>query len=82
MNQTLTLAVPDRVYKVLWQEAQTQKKTVEQVALDWMAQRITPSKGSVEAIMPFFGSWEMTSEERARIEREIDEDRHREEEIE
>ena len=33
MNQTLTLVVPDRVYKVLWQESQSQKKTVEQLAL-------------------------------------------------
>ena len=78
MSQTLTLELPEDMYQALQKEANVQKKTLEQVALDWMAQRIKPRRGSVEAIMPFYGAWQMAPEERVRIEREIYEDRHRE----
>lgn len=38
-----------------------------------------PRRGSAEAILPLCGAWEMSPEERRRIEREIDELRHLEE---
>jgi diketogulonate reductase-like aldo/keto reductase len=79
MNQTLTLQVPNEIYKVLQDEAESQRKTVEQVVLDWMAQRASPRQGSLEAITPFFGAWKMTPEERTEIEHEIDKSRHQEE---
>ena len=39
-----------------------------------------PRRGSAEAILPFCGAWQMDPEERARIEREIEEMRLVEEE--
>ena len=83
MSQTLTLELPDEVYQAIRKEANAHNKTVEQVALDWMSQHVTPCqdtkprRGSVEAILPFLGAWKMTTEERERIEREIYQDRHR-----
>ena len=38
-----------------------------------------PAQGSAEAILPFCGAWKMDPEERARIEREIEEMRLMEE---
>ena len=76
MQQTLKLEIPEEMYKALRKEAQAKRKTVEQVALDWISEHAPSRKGSMEAIMPFLGSWQMTPEERARIEQKIDEDRH------
>lgn len=80
MGQTLTLDLPDEVVQALKKEATRTGKTPEQVAKEWIAQLAQqPRYGSAEALEPFFGAWIMTPEERARIERMIDEERHREE---
>lgn len=34
---------------------------------------VGPRRGSAEAILPFCGAWKMSPEERARIEREVEE---------
>lgn len=39
----------------------------------------SPARGSVEAILPFFGAWQMTPEEQADIEQMLYEARHIEE---
>lgn len=76
----LKLEIPEDVYEALKKEADTTSKALEQVALDWMRQHVESlRRGSVDSIMPFYGSWLMTSEERARIEHEIYQDRHQEE---
>lgn len=50
-------------------EAARTGKSLEQIALDWIAQHIQqPQRGSAATLLPFFGAWSMTSEERARIE--------------
>lgn len=81
MSQTLTMEVADTVYEVLQEAAQREGKRPEQVAQEWVVQQAQSSRrGSVEALQPFFGSWQMTSEERVRIEQEIYDLRHLEEE--
>lgn len=79
MSQTLTLDLPDDVFDALKKEAARTGKSLEQVAKEWMAQHAQqPRRGSTEALQPFFGAWAMTPEERAKIERMIDEERHKE----
>ncbi len=77
MKQTLTLEVPDDVYEALQKEAAKTGKSLEQLALDWLSQQAR--RGRVEALRSFFGAWQMTPEERARIEKMLDEERHVEE---
>jgi len=80
MKQVLRLEIPDEIYQALQREAATTDKSLEQVALEWIAQRAqAPKHGSVDALMPFYGAWRMTPEERAHIEQMIDEERHMEE---
>lgn len=80
MKQVLTLEIPDEVYQALQKEAATTDKSLEQVAIEWMAQHAqAPKRGSVDALMPFYGAWHMTPEERTRIEQMIDKERHMEE---
>lgn len=77
MKQTLTLEIPDDVYEALRQEAAKTGKSLEQLALDWLSQQAR--RGRVEALKPFFGAWQMPPEERTRIEKMLDEERHLEE---
>jgi hypothetical protein len=74
MKQTLTLEIPDDVYQALQQEADQTGKSLERLALDWLSQQAR--RGRVETLMPFFGAWRMTPEERAQIEKMLDEERH------
>ena len=81
MSQTLQLEIPDDVYQALEEHARSLEKAPEQLALEWLQEHACqPVRGSVDAIMPYFGAWKLTPEERAEIERAIYEDRHREEE--
>lgn len=81
MSQTLTLEVADTVYEILQEAAQREGKRPEQVAQEWVVQQAQSSRrGGVETLQPFFGSWQMTFEERVRIEQEIYDLRHLEEE--
>jgi len=80
MKQILTLEIPDEVYQALEQEATTSDKSPEQVALEWIAEHAHPPKrGSVDALMPFYGVWHMTPGERTQIEQMLDEERHMQE---
>ncbi len=80
MKQTLTLEIPDKVLQTLNREAARVGKSLETVALECITQHVQqPRRGSVEALSPFFGAWSMSAEERAKIERAIDEERHLEE---
>ncbi len=48
----------------------------ESVVLNWLRERIpTAERGTVAALMPFFGAWQMTTDERERIERLIHDER-------
>ena len=77
MSQMLQLEMPDEVYQALEREARSLGKSPEQLALEWVREHAQqPRRGSVEAIMPSFGAWKMTPEERTAIERMIDEQRH------
>ncbi len=77
MKQSLTLEIPDDVYHVLQQEAAKTGKSLEQLALNWITEH--SRLGRVEALMPFFGAWRMTAEERASLEQMIEAERHLEE---
>ena len=77
MSQMLQLEMPDEVYQALESEARSLGKSPEQLALEWLRDHARqPVRGSVDAIMPSFGAWKMTPDERAAIERMIDEQRH------
>ena len=76
MKQTLILQIPDEIHQVLKEEATKAGKSLEQIALECIAQHTErPQRGSVDALRPFFGAWSMTSEERAQIEQMIDKER-------
>lgn len=75
--KSITLQVPDEVYEALQKEAAKAGKSLEQLALDWLSQQAR--RGRVEALRSFFGAWQMTPEERAHIEKMLDEERHVEE---
>ena len=78
MTHKLTLDVPDNVYRVLQKQAVAVGKSVEQVTLEHVARQATPpERGSVDALMPFYGAWQMAPDERAQIERMIEEERFR-----
>ena len=74
MKQTLTLEIPDDLYQTLQKEADKTGKPLEEIILSWITQQA--HRGRVESLMPFFGSWNMSPEERTKIERLIDEERH------
>ena len=76
MSRQLTLDLPDEVDQALQTEAARAGKLPEEVVLEWIESRIKPPRrGSAEALMLSHGTWSMTPEEHARIEREIEEDR-------
>ncbi|HLI47182.1 MAG TPA: hypothetical protein VKV18_00625 [Chthonomonas sp.] len=77
MPKTLMLEVPNEVYQALQQEAAKTGKSPEQLAVEWLA--LKSNRGKAEALQPFFGAWQMASDERARIEEMLDEERHLEE---
>ncbi len=77
MTHKLTLDVPDNVYQVLQKQASAAGKSVEQVTLEHVAHQATPPEhGSVDALMPFSGAWQMAPDERAEIEQMIEEERY------
>lgn len=76
MARQLTLDLPEQVNQALQKEAARTGKSPEQVALEWIEPRMQPpARGSVDAILPSYGAWSMTPEERAQIERMIEEER-------
>lgn len=76
MARTLTLDIPEDVERALQDEAARTGKSREQVVTEWLRQHVSPApRGTVDAIMPFFGSWSMTDQERQDIERMIEEER-------
>lgn len=76
MSRTLSLELPEQVERALVEEAARTGKSREQIALEWIESRLEQSpRGSVDAILPSYGAWSMTPEERAEIERTIEEDR-------
>jgi len=77
MKQTLTLEIPEDIYQALQKEAAKTGKSLEQLALEWLSQHAR--RGRLEALMPFFGAWHMSPEERTRIEQMLDQERHMEE---
>ena len=79
MSRNLLIQLPDDLYRELEHEATACGKSVEQVTIDRVAEIRQPaSRGSADALAPYFGSWQMKSEERLRIETLLDEERHRE----
>ncbi|HLH78731.1 MAG TPA: hypothetical protein VKV29_00440 [Chthonomonas sp.] len=77
MPKTLVLEVPNEVYQALQQEAAKTGKAPEQLAAEWLA--LQSNRGKAEALRPFFGAWQMAPDERAHIEKMLDEERHLEE---
>jgi hypothetical protein len=76
MSRVLTLDLPDGVDHALQEAAARSGKTAEELAVEWIGSHLShPPRGSAEALMMSFGAWSMTPEERARIERMIEEDR-------
>ena len=76
MTRQLTLDLPEEVDQALQAEAARAGKSPEQLALEWIESRINPPpRGSVDAVLPSYGAWSMTPEERKEIERMIEEDR-------
>lgn len=76
MVRQLTLDLPEEIDRALQTEAARAGKSAAQLALEWIESRIhPPPRGSVDAILPSFGAWSMTPEERKKIERMIKEDR-------
>ena len=76
MSQEITLRLPDEVDRALHDEAARTGKSTEQVAIEWIGSRIeSPPRGSADALMSFHGVWSMAPDERAQIERMIEEER-------
>jgi hypothetical protein len=82
MDKTLTLRIPHNVVTALEEEARRTDKSLEEVAIEWISRHAheLPEQrpGSVDAFLPFFGAWEMTSGEREEIARIIERERHME----
>jgi hypothetical protein len=77
VSRTLHIQLPDDIYRELEHEAMRCGKSVEQIAIDRVAETHSPlSRGSVDAMGPYFGAWQMSSEERSRIEALLDAERH------
>lgn len=77
MKQVLTVDVPDDVYEALREQSAKTGKPIREIASEWMAEHSRPAKrGSADALMPFYGAWRMTPEERARIEQRLEAERH------
>ncbi|MBM4044127.1 MAG: hypothetical protein FJ279_03360 [Planctomycetes bacterium] len=80
MKQVLTVDVSDDVYEALREQSAKTGKPIREIASEWMAEHSRPAKrGSVDALMPFYGAWRMAPGERARIEQMIQAERHQEE---
>ncbi len=76
MTHKLTIELPENVYRAIQERAAAAGKSVEQVTLEHMAHEARPpERGSVDALMPFFGAWQMAPNERAQIEQMIDDER-------
>jgi hypothetical protein len=81
MSRTLTLQMPDEIDRSVEQEAARTGQSRESVVLSWLRERVAePERGTVAAIMPSFGAWQMSPEERLQIERMIQEERSLEDE--
>ena len=77
MTKMLTLEVPDGVLDALRAEATRMGKSPEQIGLECITQHARVHRpGTPAALKPFSGAWSMTDEERGRIERMIDKERH------
>jgi len=76
MTRTLTLEIPEDVERALQEEADRTGASYEQFVTTWLRQRAKPpQRGTVDAIMPYFGALSMAPEEREKIERMIEEER-------
>jgi hypothetical protein len=72
----MTLDIPESVERALESEAARTGKSPEEVALQLIESNLQkPRRGTIDAVLPWFGAWSMTPEERARIERMIAEER-------
>lgn len=81
MSQHLTVELPDGLYAALRRRAEVEGKSVQEITLDCVSQRVSvPTRGAAEALLPFKGAWQMTPDERLRIEQMIHEERHMESE--
>jgi hypothetical protein len=76
MKKTLILEIPDDVFQALKEEAARTGKPLERIALERITLQASQRRGSAEALQPFFGAWSMSPDERADIERMIEEERH------
>lgn len=76
MARIMTLEIPDEIDQGLGEAARRAGKSREQVALEWIGNHVQKcQRGTVGALMPFYGAWTMTPEERAHIEQMIEEER-------
>ena len=76
MSQSITLELPDEVDRALQEEAARTGKSAEQVAIEWIGSHVEgPVRGSADALLASHGVWSMTPDERAQIERMIEEER-------
>ena len=79
LSRGLMIQLPDDLYWELEHQATASGKSIEQVTVERVAETRQPaSRGSADALAPFFGAWQMSSKERLGIETLLDEERHRE----
>ncbi len=77
LSRKLLIQLPDDLYRELEHEATASGKSIEQVTVDRVAETRQPAAiGSLDALEPFFGSWQMLADERLRLETLLDEERH------
>jgi hypothetical protein len=77
VSRILSIHLPDDIYRELERQATVSGKSVEQLASERVAEaRPSASRGGVDALSPFFGAWQMSPEERSRIETMLAEERH------
>lgn len=81
MSQQLTVELPEGLFAALRRLAEVEGKSVQELTLDCVSHRISvPTRGAAEALLPYKGAWQMTPDERLRIEQMIHEERHAESE--
>jgi len=76
VSRSLILDISDDIEQSLDQEARLTGKSREEVAKTWLRQHVPPpERGTLAAILPSFGVWAMSAEERLQIEQMIQSER-------
>jgi hypothetical protein len=81
MSRSLILTLPDDIDRSLDAEVRLTGRSREEVAVAWLKQHVSPQeRGTVSAMLPFFGAWSLSADERRTIEELIATERDREDE--